>query len=94
MACVLADGSEVAAAISDSVVNNEFENLRNEETVLFETIQADVLSGELTTLNEFAAIWKDAGDSARQNLSGLRTRLVDFLRFESMQKDRKISINI
>ena len=88
MAGMLSDGSGVSAAISDSAVNNEFENLKNEETMLFESIQADVLNGELATLNEFATIWKDAGDLARQNLSGLRTRLVDFLRFESMQNSR------
>lgn len=85
---VLSDGSSVIAAIADSAVNNEYENLKNEETALFETIQQEVIDGKTASLEDFAAVWKDATVTARGNLLGLRTRLIDFIRFETMQNSR------
>ncbi|MBP7634140.1 hypothetical protein KBA41_08200 [Candidatus Ozemobacteraceae bacterium] len=88
MARVLSDGSSVIAAITNTAVNNEYENLKNEETALFEDIRQDVVDGKMGTLVDFVEVWKAAGVTARENLAGLRTRLIDFLRFESMQNNR------
>ena len=88
MARVLSDGSGVIAAITDTAVNNEYENLKNEETALFEDIRQDVVDGKMGTLIDFVAVWKDASVTGRENLAGLRTRLVDFIRFETMQNNR------
>ncbi|HOT28792.1 MAG TPA: hypothetical protein PLU72_11430 [Candidatus Ozemobacteraceae bacterium] len=88
MARVLSDGSNVIAAITNSAVNNEYENQKNEETALFEDIRQDVIDGKMGTLVDFVEVWKAAGVTARENLAGLRTRLIDFLRFESMQNNR------
>lgn len=88
MSRVLSDGSSVVAAITNSAVNNEFENQKNEETALFEDIRQDVIDGKMGTLVDFVAVWKAAGVTARENLAGLRTRLIDFMRFESMQNHR------
>ncbi len=88
MARVLSDGSSVVAAITNTAVNNEYENQKNEETALFEDIRQDVVDGRMGTLVDFVEVWKAAGVTARENLAGLRTRLIDFLRFESMQNNR------
>lgn len=88
MSRVLSDGSSVVAAITNSAVNNEYENQKNEETALFEDIRQDVIDGKMGTLVDFVEVWKAAGVTARENLAGLRTRLIDFMRFESMQNNR------
>lgn len=88
MAGMLSDGDAVAASIADAAATNEFESLQREETTLFEAIQAGIAGGDATPLSEFVAVWKDSGVAARENLAGLRTRLIDFLRFETMQNGR------
>jgi len=84
----LAEDEKIDSSVSTIYINDELDRQVDEENLIVDSIKASIQKGQPEMLSDFFQLYNQASAEGKENLSPIRSRIIEIIRFEIAQNNR------